>query len=115
MYLAFAASAFQTRLAYRGQVWAAVFGDLVVVFAKVAIWTSIFAGIGGVANGVTLAEMITYSILGAWDSDPSKGVISYLTPVARALSKHEVGDTVVLPGETGNKQVTIEKIEAYQA
>jgi ABC-2 type transport system permease protein len=64
MYFAFAASAFQTRLAYRGQVWAAVFGDLVLVFAKVAIWTSIFAGVGGVANGVTLAEMITYSILG---------------------------------------------------
>jgi len=64
MYLAFTASAFQTRLAYRGQVWAAVFGELVQVFAKVAIWMSIYAGVGGIADGVTLPEMITYSILG---------------------------------------------------
>jgi ABC-2 type transport system permease protein len=64
MYAAFAASAFQTRLAYRGQVWAAVFGQLVEVFAKVAIWMSIYAGIGGATGGVTLPEMITYAILG---------------------------------------------------
>ena len=64
MYLAFTASALQTRLVYRGQVWASVFGQLVQVFAKVAIWMSIYAGIEGLASGVSLSEMITYAILG---------------------------------------------------
>lgn len=64
MYLAFLTSAFQTRLAYRGQVWASMFGDLVEVFAKIAIWMSVYALAGANAGGVTLKEMITYAILG---------------------------------------------------
>jgi transcription elongation GreA/GreB family factor len=36
----------------------------------------------------------TFTILGAWDSDPDKGVISYLTPVAMALLNRKVGDEV---------------------
>jgi ABC-2 type transport system permease protein len=64
MYFAFAATAFQSRLAYRGQVWASVFGELVEMFAKIAIWTSIFALAGSKAGEVTLREMITYAILG---------------------------------------------------
>lgn len=72
MYLAFATSAFQTRLAYRGEVWATIFGEVLVVFVKIAIWTSVFAGIQSVA-GVTLPEMITYvvvagSVAAAWDN-----------------------------------------------
>jgi len=58
-------------------------------------------------------DKLVYSILGAWDSDPVKGIISYLTPVAKALIKRQVGDTMSLPGEgKEQRQVTIEKIEA---
>jgi ABC-2 type transport system permease protein len=64
MYLAFLTTAFQARLAYRGQVWASVFGELVEVFAKIAIWMSVYAVAGTSAGGVTLKEMITYAILG---------------------------------------------------
>ena len=35
-----------------------------------------------------------FSILGAWDSDPEKDVISYLSPVAQSLLGHKVGDEV---------------------
>ncbi|HEX4140374.1 MAG TPA: GreA/GreB family elongation factor [Candidatus Methylacidiphilales bacterium] len=75
---------------------------------------------------VTLGTMVTfkdissgethaYTILGAWDSDLSKGIISYETVVARALLNHTVGEQVELPGQDGgNRQVTIEKIEAHQ-
>jgi transcription elongation GreA/GreB family factor len=35
-----------------------------------------------------------FSILGAWDSDPEKGVVSYLSPMAQALLGHKVGDQV---------------------
>jgi ABC-2 type transport system permease protein len=72
MYRAFFISALQTQLAYRGQAWASIFGDLVEVFARIAIWMSIFAVAGDKAGGVSLKEMITYTIvgsvlLGAWE------------------------------------------------
>jgi transcription elongation GreA/GreB family factor len=35
-----------------------------------------------------------YTILGAWDSDPEKGVVSYFSPVAQALLNHKLGDEV---------------------
>lgn len=63
MYLAFAASAFQTKLAYRGQVWAQIFGKLVRAFARVAIWMSVYGTVVSV-DGVSLNEMITYAIVG---------------------------------------------------
>jgi transcription elongation GreA/GreB family factor len=75
---------------------------------------------------VTLGTMVTikdaasgeehaYTILGAWDGDLSKGIISYQTAVARALLNRTVGDQIELPaGEGGNRQVTIEKIEGHQ-
>lgn len=57
----------------------------------------------------------SYTILGAWDSDVQQGIISYLTPVAKALFKREVGEVITLPTETsGERKVTIQKIEAYK-
>jgi transcription elongation GreA/GreB family factor len=64
---------------------------------------------------VATGEPNSYTILGAWDSDVSKGIISYETVVARALLNHAVGEQIELPaGEGGSRQVTIEKIEPHQ-
>lgn len=64
---------------------------------------------------VDTKEKLSFTILGAWDSDPHSGVISYLTPVAQALFQREVGETVTLPTDTaGERRVTIEKIESYK-
>lgn len=55
-----------------------------------------------------------YTILGAWDSEPEKGIISYLTAVAKALSGKKVGAEVSLPQEDGKKRkVKIQSIEPY--
>ncbi|HEY5913919.1 MAG TPA: GreA/GreB family elongation factor [Verrucomicrobiae bacterium] len=35
-----------------------------------------------------------FTILGAWDSDPEQGVVSYLSPVAQSLLNHKIGDQV---------------------
>jgi len=35
-----------------------------------------------------------FSVLGAWDSDPEKGVVSYLSPMAQSLLNRKVGDEV---------------------
>lgn len=71
MYTAVAAQAFQAQLAYRGQVWAHVFGQLIQVFFRIAIWIAVYRGVSAV-DGVSLPEMITYAVLagtvlGAWE------------------------------------------------
>lgn len=63
MYLAFALSALQARFAYRSQVWANVFGELVLVFARIAIWTSVYQVTANV-TGASLKEMVTYAVIG---------------------------------------------------
>ncbi|MFH1066918.1 MAG: GreA/GreB family elongation factor [bacterium] len=57
-----------------------------------------------------------YTILGAWDSEPEKGIISYLTPVAQTLLQRKTGETVELPLDGGKmRRLKIEAIEAYRA
>ena len=43
------------------------------------------------------------TILGAWDSDPENGIISYQTAVGQALLKKKVGEAADLPTEGGGK------------
>ena len=60
-------------------------------------------------------DALVYTILGAWDSDLSKGIISYQTAVARALLNHTVGERIELTtGEGGLHHVVIEKIEPHE-
>jgi transcription elongation GreA/GreB family factor len=54
----------------------------------------------------------TYTILGAWDSDPDRHVISYQTAIGQALLGHEVGETVSLKTEHGEAESTIVSIQA---
>jgi transcription elongation GreA/GreB family factor len=53
----------------------------------------------------------TYTILGAWDSDPDLGIISYQTAIGQALLGHKVGDTVSLNDGQADGQFTIVRIE----
>jgi transcription elongation GreA/GreB family factor len=57
----------------------------------------------------------TFTILGAWDSDPDKGIISYLTPVAMALLNRKVGDEVEFELHGSKRRQRIEKIEAWKS
>jgi transcription elongation GreA/GreB family factor len=43
----------------------------------------------------------TYTILGAWDGDPDRNIISYQTAIGQALLGHEISDTVSLIAEHG--------------
>jgi transcription elongation factor GreA len=53
----------------------------------------------------------TFSILGAWDSDPEKGVVSYLTPLAQAFMGKKVGDEVEFETDGAKKRYRILAIE----
>ena len=63
--------------------------------------------------GANQAE--TFTILGAWDSDPEKGIISYLSPVAQSLLNNKVGDEVEFELHGAKRRHRIERIEAVKA
>ncbi len=52
-----------------------------------------------------------YSVLGAWDSEPERGIISYKTAIGQALLGHKIGDTVQLNTDQDSGEFTIEAIE----
>lgn len=57
----------------------------------------------------------TVTILGAWDSDPENGIISYQTAVGQALLKKKPGDTADLPTEGGAKaKVRLVSVRPYR-
>jgi transcription elongation GreA/GreB family factor len=56
----------------------------------------------------------TFTVLGAWDFDLDKGIISYLTPVGQALLNHKVGDEVEAEVDGTRHRHRIENIEAFK-
>jgi len=69
---------------------------------------------------VNVTELInnhheTFTIVGAWDGDPDRGLISYLTPVGQALLNRKPGEEVDLDFSGQKRRFRIDSIEAYQA
>ncbi len=52
-------------------------------------------------------EEISYRIVGEYESDPQKGMISITSPVARALMNKQVGDEVVVQAPKGTREFEI--------
>ncbi len=55
-----------------------------------------------------------FTVLGAWDSDPEKGVVSYLSPVAQSLLNRKVGDEVEFEVHGVRHHHRIEAIDAFK-
>jgi transcription elongation factor GreA len=55
----------------------------------------------------------TYTILGAWDGDPEKNIISYKTPLGAALLSHRVGDAVAIRSGDREVSVVVKEIRRY--
>jgi len=53
----------------------------------------------------------TYAILGAWDGDPERNIISYQTAIGQALLGHQPGEVVTLNTEHGTSKFEIISIE----
>lgn len=75
---------------------------------QVSIGTSV------VTRDIESGELSTFHILGAWDSDPAKSIVSYQTAIGQALLGKTAGDTAELPGEASIKRVEIVEITAWQ-
>jgi len=56
----------------------------------------------------------TFTILGAWDSEPDKGIISYLSPVAQSLLNHKVGDEVEFELHGAKRRHRIDQIQTFK-
>ena len=72
-----------------------------------------------IGTKVTIRETVdgrmdVYSILGAWDSDPKAGIISYKAAIAQALLGHKVGEKLDVPTEHGDRIAEIMSIEAVR-
>jgi len=73
-------------------------------------------------NAVSVGTMVTlnsvsedktekFTILGPWESEPSKKIISYTSPLGETLLNKSVGDIVELGAKNNRKQYKILKIE----
>jgi transcription elongation GreA/GreB family factor len=74
------------------------------------------AGVGTVVRATNLATLQSeqFTILGAWDSDPEKAIVSYLSPVAQSLLGHKVGDEVEFEIHNVLHRHRIESIQPWQ-
>ena len=52
-----------------------------------------------------------YTILGAWDGDPDRHIISYQTAIAQALLGHKAGEVISFSTDHGSVQFTIVSIQ----
>jgi transcription elongation GreA/GreB family factor len=72
-------------------------------------------GIGSVA-GLRVAstnQKVTYTILGAWDSDPENQILSYETPLAKSLLGKRVGEQITLSVANNEETWLVESIDRY--
>ncbi len=67
------------------------------------------------ATDLGTSQPESFTILGAWDSDPDKGLISYLSPVGAAFLNHKVGDEIEFELHGTKRRHRIEKIEGWVA
>jgi len=77
--------------------------------------TSDRVGVGSVVDLLqgSTGKSVTYSILGAWDSDPDQNVLSYQTPLGQSLISKKVGDSVTVEIDSHEEAWTIQGISRW--
>lgn len=69
-----------------------------------------------IGTSVTVTDLATgqaqtHHILGAWDGDPARNIISYPAALAQSLLNKKPGDTITAAGEHGPLQLRIDRVE----
>ncbi len=72
-----------------------------------------------IGNHVQLTDLTSntvenFTILGAWDTEPEKGIVSYLTPLAQALIGKKLGEETEFEMDGVKKRFRVDRIEAVQ-
>ena len=75
------------------------------------------ASVGTIVHATDLEtqQAEQFAILGAWDSDPEKNLVSYLSPVAQSLLNHKVNDEVEFEINGVVHRHRIDSIQPYAA
>lgn len=81
----------------------------VVEIPHVTAWPSVEVGSTVTVRDET-GEEEKYSVVGAMEAEPGKGLISNQSPVGRALLGHHPGDTVDVETPMGLRRLTIVEI-----
>ena len=84
--------------------------------AQITEFADAKADVVGIGTSVTVTDLATnqahtYHILGAWDSNPDRGIISYPAALAQALLNKNAGETIEAAGETGPQKLRIDRVE----
>jgi transcription elongation factor GreA len=84
--------------------------------AKPIDFAQVSTNVVGIGTKVTLVELVSgktqvITILGPYDIDLEKGIISYLAPLAKDLLGKKVGDLVTIKSDSDNQQYQIHTIE----
>ena len=71
--------------------------------------------VASIGTSVTVTDMDsgkaeTFHILGAWDGDPDKGIVSYLTPLAQALLNKPAGTELDFGEKAARRRFRIDSI-----
>lgn len=69
-----------------------------------------FIDIGSTVNIIDGQQEKTYTIVGGYESDPSKQTISHLSPIGKALMGKKGGDTVDVKTPTGTRTIRIRNV-----
>jgi transcription elongation GreA/GreB family factor len=82
-------------------------------------FANVDTNVAGIGTVITVREIPdgqidVFTILGAWDTVPESGIISYKSALAVALNGKKVGEQINAPTEHGERTVEIVKIEAYR-
>ncbi len=72
--------------------------------------------IGTIVHATNLDSSVPeiFTVLGAWDFDADKSIISYLTPIGQALLNRKAGEEVEAEVDGARHRHRIEKIEAFK-
>ncbi len=86
--------------------------------AQITDFTAVTAEAVGIGSVVALeagstGKKVTYSILGAWDSDPDKNILSYKTPLGQSLLGSSVGETVEIEIDNLHETWTVKGLSRW--
>jgi transcription elongation factor GreA-like protein/transcription elongation GreA/GreB family factor len=78
------------------------------------------ADAAGIGATVTVTDLATgrqqvHHILGAWDGDPERGILSYPAALSQSMLNKRVGDVVEFESESGRQRFRIDRIEKTPA
>ncbi len=86
--------------------------------AQITDFTEAPTDVVGIGSTVSISdpdsgESITYHLLGAWDGDPEKNILSYKTPLGQGLIGHGEGEEVEVEVADNKQKWIIKSISRY--